>query len=98
MIEKMSKTQDCRGKPMYKIYLNHKTMLSYCLDAERMLREKKKQKSKKLKTGNHAVQCMQCAIKKIFSKEQQANGLLSQLGIRTSLSNIPVLTDVLYLL
>ena len=41
MIEKMSKTQDCRGKPMYKIYLNHKTMLSYCLDAERMLREKK---------------------------------------------------------
>ena len=82
---------------MYKINLNHKTLLLYCLDAERMLREKK-QKSKKLKTGNHAVKCMQCAIKKKFSKEQQVNGLLSKLGIRTSLSNISVFTDVLYLL
>ena len=55
---------------MYKINLNHKTMLLYCLDAERMLREKK-QKSKKLKTGNHAVQCMQCAIKKYLAKNNR---------------------------
>ena len=31
-----------------------------------------------------------------FIKEQEAKGLLSNLGIRTSLSKVPILVDVLY--
>ena len=38
-----------------------------------------------------------CVIKKSkFIKEQEASGLLSQLGIRTPLSKIPLLDDILF--
>ena len=41
--------------------------------------------------------CAICGSKKSkFSKEQEAKGLLSNLGIRTPLSKIPILGDVLF--
>ena len=36
------------------------------------------------------------AEKSKFIKEQQAKGLLSNLGIRTTLSKIPLLGDILF--
>ena len=33
--------------------------------------------------------------KKIFMKEQEAKGLLSSLGLKTPLSKIPLLSDIL---
>ena len=41
--------------------------------------------------------CAICGSKKSkFIKEQQAKGLLSNLGIRTPLSNIPILGDIAF--
>ena len=41
--------------------------------------------------------CAVCGNKKsIFMKKQEAKGLLSNLGIRTPLSKIPILFDVLF--
>ena len=41
--------------------------------------------------------CAACAIKKSkFIKEQQAKGLLSNLGIRAPLNKIPLLGDILF--
>ena len=41
--------------------------------------------------------CVICGPKKSkFIKKQEAKGLLSNLGIRTSLSKIPILGDVLF--
>ena len=41
--------------------------------------------------------CTVCNSKKSrFMKEQEAEGLLSNLGIRTPLSRIPILGDVLF--
>ena len=41
-----------------------------------------------------------CAIcggnKSRFAKNQEAKGLLSKLGIRTSLSKVPILGDILF--
>ena len=43
--------------------------------------------------------CTICSSKKSkFSKEQQAKGLLSNLGFRTPLNKIPVLGDILFYL
>ena len=41
--------------------------------------------------------CAKCGTKKSkFIKEQEAKGLLSNLGLRTPLSKIPVLGDILF--
>ena len=41
--------------------------------------------------------CAICNSKKsIFIKEQEAKGLLSKLGIKTPLSKIPILGDILF--
>ena len=41
--------------------------------------------------------CAICGTKKSkFIKKQEANGLLSKLGIKTALSKIPVLGDILF--
>ena len=41
--------------------------------------------------------CATCGSKKSkFIKKQEAKGLLSNLGIRTPLSKIPILGDVLF--
>ena len=41
--------------------------------------------------------CAKCGSKKSrFIKNQEAKGLLSNLGIRTSLSKVPILGDILF--
>ena len=41
--------------------------------------------------------CAKCGIKKSrFIKNQQAKGLLSNLGIRTPLTKVPILGDILF--
>ena len=54
-----------------------------------------------LKTSNgRAMVLSKCAIcdskKSRFTKNQEAKGLLSNLGIRTSLSKVPILGDILF--
>ena len=68
-------------------------MLSYCLKCKR--------NTKVLKTTNGRMMilstCAICSSKKSkFIKEQQAKGLLSNLGLRTPLNKIPVLGDILF--
>ena len=73
-------------------------MLSYCLKC------KKKPESinpKVLKTTNGKTmilsKCAICGSKKSkFIREQQAKGLLSNLGIKTPLNKIPLLGDILF--
>ena len=68
-------------------------MKTYCV----MCRKKTKNlKSKIIKTKNGRLimqsKCADCGIKKSrFVKEQEVKGLLSNLGIRTPLSKIPLL-------
>ena len=70
-------------------------MLSYCLKCKRNT------ESINSKTINgKAIILSTCAIcgskKSKFIKEQQAKGLLSNLGLRTLLNKIPVLGDILF--
>ena len=73
-------------------------MLSYCLKCKR---NTESIKPKVLKTINgKAITLSKCAIcgskKSNFIKEQEAKGLLSNLGLRTPLNKIPVLEDILF--
>ena len=73
-------------------------MLSYCLKRKR---NTESINPKVLKTTNgKAIILSKCAIcdSKIskFIKEQEAKGLLSNLGLRTPLNKIPVLGDILF--
>ena len=68
-------------------------MLTYCLKGKRST---KNIDAKTIKTKNGKVnlssKCAVCGSKKsIFMKEQEAEGLLSNLGIKTPLSKIPLL-------
>ena len=68
-------------------------MLSYCL--------KCKKNTESIRTTNGKMmilsKCAICGSKKSkFIKEQQAKGLLSNLGLRTPLNKIPVLGDILF--
>ena len=43
------------------------------------------------------LKCVICGSKKLrFIKEQEASGLLSSLGLKTPLSKIPLLSDILF--
>ena len=73
-------------------------MKSYCLkcreDTENM-------NSKVSKTSNNRTMilsnCAKCGSKKSrFIKNQESKGLLSILGIRTPLSKVPILSDILF--
>ena len=73
-------------------------MLSYCLKCKR---NTESINPKVLKTTNgKAIILSKCAIcgskKSKFFKEQEAKGLLSNLGLRTPLNKIPVLGDILF--
>ena len=73
-------------------------MLSYCLECEK---NTKSINPKVSKTTNVKMMilstCAICGSKKSkFIKEQQAKGLLSNLGLRTPLNKIPVLGDILF--
>ena len=74
-------------------------MLTYCV---KCWKNTENLNSKLFKTKNNRLiiqsKCPVCRIKKSrFVKEQEAKGLLSNLGIKTPLSKIPLL-NVLFLL
>ena len=73
-------------------------MLSYCLKCKKSTESKNPKVSKT--TNDKAMILSACAIcgskKSKFIKEQEAKGLLSNLGIRTPLNKIPVLGDILF--
>ena len=71
-------------------------MLSYCFKSKR---NAESINPKVLKTTNgKAIILSTCAIcrSKKFIKEQEAKGLLSNLGLRTPLNKIPVLGNILF--
>ena len=74
------------------------TMLSYCLKCKRNTESINPKVSKT--TKGKAMILSTCAIccskKSKFIKQQEANGLLSNLGLRTPLNKIPVLGDILF--
>ena len=68
-------------------------MLTYCLKCRK---NTKNIDAKMIKTKNDRLalssKCVVCGSKKlIFMKEQEAKGLLTDLGIKTPLSKIPLL-------
>ena len=73
-------------------------MLSYCLKCKRNTENINPKVSKT--TNGRMMILLTCAIcgSKIskFIKQQQAKGLLSNLGLRTPLNKIPVLGDILF--
>ena len=73
-------------------------MLSCCLKCKRNT-ESINPKVSKTTNGRMMIlsTCTICGSKKSkFIKEQQAKGLLSNLGLRTPLNKIPVLGDILF--
>ena len=75
-------------------------MLSYCLKCKKNT-EIIDPKGSATSNGKTLIlsKCAICGSKKLkFIKKQEAKKLLSNLGIRTPLSKIPLLPDVLYLM
>ena len=73
-------------------------MLLYCLKCKKNT-ESINPKVSKTTNGKMMIlsKCIICGTKKSkFIKEQQAKGLLSNLGIRTPLNKIPILGDILF--
>ena len=73
-------------------------MLSYCLKCKKNT-ESKNPKVSKTTNGKSMIlsTCAICGSKKSkFIKDQEAKGLLSNLGLRTPLNKIPVLGDILF--
>ena len=72
-------------------------MFSYCLKCKKNTESINPEVSKT--TNGKTIILSTCAIcgskKSKFIKEQQAKGLLSNLGIRTPLNKIPLLGDIL---
>ena len=73
-------------------------MLSYCLKCKKSTESINPKVSK---TTNGKMMILStysiCGSKKSkFIKEQQAKGLLSNLGLRTTLNKIPVLGDIFF--
>ena len=73
-------------------------MLSYCFKCRRNTKSINPKVSKT--TNGRAIILSTCAIcgskKSKFIKQQEAKGLLSNLGLRTPLNKIPVLGDILF--
>ena len=73
-------------------------MLSYCLKCKKNT-ESINPRVSKTTNGKTIIlsKCPICGSKKSkFIKEQQAKGLLRNLGIRTPLNKIPLLRDILF--
>ena len=73
-------------------------MKSYCL---KFKKHTENMNPKVSKTSNSRTmvlsKCAMCDGKKSkFIKNQEAKGLLSNLGVRTPLSKIPILSDILF--
>ena len=76
----------------------YKTILSYCLKCKNNT-ESINPKISATNNGKTMIlsKCALCGSKKSkFIKKQEVKGLLSNLGIRTPLSKIPILGDVLF--
>ena len=73
-------------------------MLSYCLKCRKNTESINPKVSKTI--NDKAIILSKCTIcgskKSKFIKEQEAKGLLSNLGLRTPLNKIPVLGDILF--
>ena len=73
-------------------------MLSFCLKCKKNTESINPKVSKT--TNGKTMILSTCALydskKSKFIKEQQAKGLLSNLGIRTPLNKIPVLEDIFF--
>ena len=72
-------------------------MLTYCLKCKK---DRESVDSKMLKTKNGRTmlssKCTVCGSKKSkFTKQQQAKGLLINLGLKTPLIKVPLLRDIL---
>ena len=73
-------------------------MLSYCLKCKKNT-ERINPRVSKTTSGKKMMlsKCAICGNKKAnFIKEQQANGLLSNLGIKTPLNKIPLFRNILF--
>ena len=73
-------------------------MKQYCLKCRKNT-ENINQKVSNTSNGRTMVlsQCALCGRKKSrFIKNQEAKGLLRNLGVRTSLSKVPILGDILF--
>ena len=73
-------------------------MKSYCLKCRK---DTENINSRVSKTSNNRtiilLKCAKCGSKKSrFIKNQEAKGLLSNLGIRAPLSKVPILGDILF--
>ena len=73
-------------------------MKSYCLKCRK---DTEKISPKVSKTSNgRTIELSKCAIcgskKSGFIKNQEAKGLLSNLGVRAPLSKVPILGDILF--
>ena len=73
-------------------------MLSYCLKCKKNTESINPKVSKTINGKTMILsKCAVCGSKNSkFIKEQQAKGLLSNLGIRTPLNKIPLLGDILF--
>ena len=73
-------------------------MKSYCLKCRKDTENMDPKVSSRSNDG--AMKLSKCAIcgskKSRFIKNQEAEGLLSKLGIKTPLSKIPILGDILF--
>ena len=72
-------------------------MSSYCFKCRRNTKSINPKVSKSANGKAILSTCVICGSKKSkFIKEQEAKGLLSNLGLRTPLNKIPVLRDILF--
>ena len=73
-------------------------MSSYCLKCKKNTENIGPGVSKTRNGGTILLsKCAMCRSKKLrFMKKQEAKGLLSNLGLKTPLSKIPILRDVLF--
>ena len=74
-------------------------MKSYCLKCRKNTENKNSKRVSKTSNGRTMIlsKCTICDSKKSrFSKNQEAKGLLSNLGVTTPLSKVPILSDILF--
>ena len=72
-------------------------MESYCLKCKKHTKNINPQVSSTSNSKFILSKCAVCGSKKSkFINKQEASGLLSKLGIKTPLSKIPILGDVLF--
>ena len=77
--------------------IKYKTMRSYCLKCKKKNTESINSRVSKTVNGKTMIlsKCAVCSAKKSkYIREHEAKGLLSNLGIRTPLSKIPLLGDI----